>query len=77
METHELKAGLTEADGRANLADWRAKAAVAQKGKPVRVCVCVCLCVCVFVCVCECEDPYVHMGQQISMINRTYAVNRL
>lgn len=38
METHELKAGLTEADGRAHLSDWRAEAAMSQMSKQVRAC---------------------------------------
>jgi len=37
METHELRAGLTAADGRANLADWHAQAAISQMGRQVCV----------------------------------------
>ncbi|KAF5829374.1 hypothetical protein DUNSADRAFT_16177 [Dunaliella salina] len=36
MEAHELRAGLTEADGRANLSDWRAGAAMSQMSKQDR-----------------------------------------
>eukprot|EP00967_Tisochrysis_lutea_P107982 scaffold166973_cov18-Tisochrysis_lutea.AAC.1 len=38
MEAHELRAGLTEADGRANLSDWRAEAAMSQMSKQERPC---------------------------------------